>query len=147
MCNWAKNMTCLVHKIAIISELYVHCYDKWGKEVLLRVLQSVLKKILVGGGLKDKNCLVFLYASSPCISKVSKNISLWGKTSPTKNNIWLLAAALLAAWHGVNKSQTQTYTLSAPKKRFVYLYVSITLRNIWFFMCKFCILCCSLKKI
>ena len=56
-----------------------------------------------------------MYTNSPCTSKVSKKIFLWGKTSPTKNNIWLLAAALLAAQHSVNKSQTQTYTLSAPK--------------------------------
>ena len=60
-----------------------------------------------------------MYINSPCTSKVSKSIFLWGKTSPTKNNIWLLAAALLAAWHGVDKSQTQTYTLSAPKKRII----------------------------
>ena len=52
-----------------------------------------------------------------CTSKVSKKIFLWGKISLTKNNIWLVAAALLAAWHGVDKSQSQTYTLLAPKKR------------------------------
>ena len=70
-----------------------------------------------------------MYTNSPSTSKVSKNIFLWGKISPTKNNILELAAALLAARHGVDKAQTQIYTLSAPKKRFIEIQESLKKKN------------------
>ena len=82
-----------------------------------------------------------MYTNSPCTSKVSKNIFLWGKTSPTKKNIWLLAAALLAARYGVDKSQTQTYTLLGTEEATSYFVVNCDIQEKipvqgFFFLCQ-----------
>ena len=69
---------------------------------------------------------------APVQAKYLRAYFLWGITSPTKNDIWLLAPALLAARRCINKSQTQSYTLLDLKQRIIFQLVRECHLNYWY---------------